>query len=142
MYVEVNVVLYLFVILTFLYQYRPLDLWSNYFLTIFIFRNVFLNEMASSRWNFRNKMIPLIFRGHLSVFFATNTTKGVINYTLAVHFFALLTFLIIPFGPLVYLLLKIFFKLFGFPIFWLWAYLMKFIPETSHAQYIIYLRFY
>ena len=33
-------------------------------------------------------------------------------------------------------------KLFGFPIFWFWAYLMKVIPEARHAHYFWYLRFY
>ena len=34
------------------------------------------------------------------------------------------------------------FKIFSFPIFWLWAYLMKVIPETLRNHYICYLRFY
>ena len=33
-------------------------------------------------------------------------------------------------------------KLFGFPIFRLWAYPMKIIPETRRAHYVWYLRFY
>ena len=41
---------------------------------------------------------------------------------------------------LVFLLPKTF-KLFGFPIFWLWVYLMKIILEKRRAHYIIYLRF-
>jgi len=39
---------------------------------------------------------------------------------------------ILFFGPLVYLLPKLF-KWFGFPTFWPWVYLMKFIPETHRA---------
>ena len=33
-------------------------------------------------------------------------------------------------------------KLFGFPFFWLWAYLMKVIPETHRAHLIRFLCFY
>jgi hypothetical protein len=36
-------------------------------------------------------------------------------------------------GHLIYLLLKIF-NLFTLPIFWLWAYLMKYFPETRRAH--------
>jgi hypothetical protein len=40
------------------------------------------------------------------------------------------------------LLLPKTFKLFGFPIFLYWAYMMKVIPETRRVQEIWYLRFY
>jgi hypothetical protein len=40
-----------------------------------------------------------------------------------------------------YLLSKLL-KLFGFPIFWLWVYLMKVAPESCCAHLIWYLRFY
>ena len=41
---------------------------------------------------------------------------------------------IYPLGPLAYLFQQTF-KLFGFPILWLWAYLMKVIPETCHMTW-------
>jgi len=44
-------------------------------------------------------------------------------------------------GPLVYLLPKLL-KLFGFPTFRLWVYLLNVIPETCRAHKIWYLRFY
>jgi len=34
------------------------------------------------------------------------------------------------------------FKLFGFPVLWLWAYMMKVIPETCRVHLIGYLCFY
>jgi hypothetical protein len=43
-------------------------------------------------------------------------------------------------GPLNLLLPKTF-ELFGFQIFWLWAYLMNVIPETCRVHWIWYLRF-
>ena len=95
---------------------------------------------TQGQYNYHNMLVHLCYMIVLLLFVLQMEHCYLYNFSFLRQMWPYLI-LAILFMPFSFIAPKTF-KLVGFPIFWLWAYMIKIIVEGRRAHYIWYLRFY